>query len=82
MTEVMRCSLRSVVRRRLSTGLKKDLLLLMCEEVAVFRSEINEDRIGSMGWVGGFQGILFSTIGMVVEKREGVGKKKHILSLR
>ena len=67
MTEVMRCSLRNVVNRRLSTGLKKDRLLLMCEVVTVLRSEINEDRIGSIGWAGGSQGTLFSTIGMVVE---------------
>lgn len=82
MIDVLRFSLRSVVSSRLSTGLKYERLLVMCEVVAVLRSEMKEDRRGSIGCAGGFQRTLFSIIGMVVEYRDGVGKKKHNLSLR
>ena len=89
MIDVLRFNLRSVVSSRLSTGLKNERLLVMCEEVEVLRSEMKEERRGSMGCAGGFQRTLFSIIGMVVEyrdgvgeNREGVGKKKHSLSLR
>ena len=68
--------------KRLSRGLKNDLLLLMCAVVAVFKSDIKEDSRGSMGCAGGCQGTLFSIIGVVVEYRDGVGKKKDSFNLR
>lgn len=82
MIDVMRFKRCKVVSKRLSSGLKNDLLLLMCVVVAVFKSDMKEDSIGSIGCAGGFHLILFSIIGMVVEYKDGVGKKKDSLNLR
>ena len=49
----------------------------MCEVVTVLRSDMHEDKVRR--WI---PGTIFSTMGMVVEYKEGVGKKKHNLSLR
>ena len=46
---------------------------------SLFKYEL---RRGSIGCAGGFHGILFSIIGVVVEYRDGVGKKKDNLNLR
>ena len=54
----------------------------MCVVVAVFRSDMKEDSRGSIGCAGGFHGILFSIIRVVVEYRDGVGNKKDSLNLR
>ena len=71
-----------MVSRVLSKGLKNERLLLICVVVAVLSSVMKEDNRGSIGWGGGCHGILFSIIGVVVEYRVGVGKKKDNLNLR
>lgn len=54
----------------------------MCVAEVVFRDEINSDSTGSTGCGGGSQRALFSTSGIVVEKRDGVEKKKASFNLR
>jgi hypothetical protein len=44
----------------------------MCVVEVVLRFDINSDSSGSIGCGGGSQRALFSTRGIVVEKRDGV----------
>jgi hypothetical protein len=77
-----RRNLFNVTCSRLSSGLKNDLLLLMCVVEVVLRFDMKSDSKGSIGCGGGSQRALFSTSGIVVEKRDGVEKKKASFNLR
>jgi hypothetical protein len=69
-----RRNLFNVTCSRLSNGLKNDLLLLMCVVEVVLRFDMRSSSSGSIGCGGGSQRALFSTGGIVVEKRDGVEK--------